>query len=53
MHESHGGMRMPSDATHMDQMHAEMSARLSPEDRARHERLHEACIGLMSERRER
>jgi hypothetical protein len=37
----------------MDEMHAEMWARLSPEDRARHQRMHEACGGLMVERTER
>jgi hypothetical protein len=32
---------------------AEMWARLSPEDRAPHQRMHEACAGLMTERTER
>ena len=36
----------------MDEMHAEMWARLSTEDRARHERMHGACSGLITERRE-
>lgn len=51
MHATHGGMGMHPDAAEMDQMHAEMSARLSPEDRARHERIHEARRDLMTERR--
>lgn len=53
MHASHDGMGMRPHAAEMDQMHAEMSARLSPENRARHERMHEACRGLLTERRER
>ena len=48
MHATQGGMGMHPDAGEVD----EMCARLSPEDRARHERMHEACRGLMTERRE-
>lgn len=54
------GMGMGPDAAQRDpmhaemgEMHAEMSARLSPEDRPHHERIHEACGGLMTERTER
>lgn len=54
------GMGMDADAAHrdpmpaqMDEMHAEMSGRLSTEDRPHHERIHEACSGLMTERTER
>jgi hypothetical protein len=54
------GMAMGPDAARRDpmhaemgEMHAEMSARLSPEDRPHHERIHEACSGLMTERTER
>ncbi len=57
LHATHGmGMadQAEMDRMHaqMDEMHAEMWAQLSPEDRARHERMHEACGGLMTERRE-
>ncbi len=43
MHSSHGGMGMGRHAVEMDEMHAQMSARLSEEDRALHDRMHEAC----------
>jgi tRNA A37 N6-isopentenylltransferase MiaA len=56
MHATQGmGMGPDMERMHaqMDEMHAEMWARLSPEDRARHQRMHEACAGLMTERTER
>ncbi|HWC11053.1 MAG TPA: hypothetical protein VG455_07515 [Acidimicrobiales bacterium] len=53
MHARHGGTGMGHDPAEVDRMHAEMSSRLSPEDRAVHERMHEACSGLMSERSQR
>ena len=34
----------------MGEMHAQMSARLSEEDRALHDRMHEACSGQTDER---
>lgn len=40
------GMGMDMDhrnTTEMDQLHAQMSSRLSAEDRAVHDRMHEAC----------
>ena len=38
--------------TEMDEMHAEMFARLSEEDRAQHEHMHRACDTNTSERRD-
>lgn len=46
MHSSHAGMGMGGrmvDTADMDEMHSNMSARLSDEDRADHDRMHEAC----------
>lgn len=43
MHWFGGGMGMGGHAAEMDEMHAEMSAQLSEEDRALHDRMHEAC----------
>ena len=43
MHSARGGMGMGGHAAEMDEMHAQMSARLSEEDRALHDRMHEAC----------
>jgi hypothetical protein len=46
MHSSHGGMGMGGhmeDMAGMDEMHSQMSARLSDEDRALHDRMHGAC----------
>jgi hypothetical protein len=46
----------PTTASHdggdmdMDDMHAEMSRRLRPQDRPRHDRMHEACTGHDDER---
>lgn len=34
----------------MDEMHARMSAGLSPQDRALHDRMHKACTGPNDER---
>jgi hypothetical protein len=59
MRATHGRIGMGTDGAEidrmqaqMDEMHADMSVRLSPEDRVRHERMHEACSGLITERRE-
>jgi hypothetical protein len=46
---SHDGGDMDIDMD-MDDMHAEMSRRLRPEDRPRHDRMHEACTGHDDER---
>ena len=43
MHSSHGGMGMGGHAAQMDEMHAQMSAGLTDDDRALHDRMHEAC----------
>ncbi|MDQ3570518.1 MAG: hypothetical protein M3396_07840 [Actinomycetota bacterium] len=44
MHAGHGGTGMGSHTkAAMDEMHAQMSARVSEEDRALHDRMHEAC----------
>ncbi len=43
MNRAHGGMGMGDHAGGMDEMHAEVSARLSDEDRALHDGMHEAC----------
>jgi hypothetical protein len=52
--EMHSGSTDPATAHHdggdMDDMHAEMSRRLRPEDRPRHDRMHEACTGHDDER---
>ena len=51
MHASHGGMAMGGHTSaEMDEMHAQMSAWLSEEDRALHDRMHEACSGHTDER---
>ncbi len=50
MHSSHGGMG--GHAAEMEEMHAQMSARLSADDRALHDRMHEAC-GLAHRRNNR
>jgi hypothetical protein len=59
MHEEmHPGSADPTTASHdggvmdmnMDEMHAEMSRLLRPEDRPRHDRMHEACTGHHDER---
>lgn len=55
MHRRHAGMGMSMGmgghtSAEMDEMHAEMSARLSEEDRALHDRMHEACSGHTEER---
>jgi hypothetical protein len=54
MHEEmHPGSADPAtahDGGAMDDMHAEMSGRLRPEDRPRHDRMHEACTGHHDER---
>lgn len=42
MHSSPGGMGMEGHAAEMDEMHAQMSARLTDQDRALHDRMHEA-----------
>ncbi len=49
MHSGHAGMGGHTSAE-MEEMHAEMSARLSEEDRALHDRMHEACSGHTDER---
>lgn len=51
MHAGHGGMGSHTNAA-MDEMHAQMYARLSEEDRALHDRMHEACSGQTDERNE-
>lgn len=51
MHRHHGGTDGHT-STDMDDMHARMSARLPEEDRARHDRMHEACNGHADERNE-
>jgi hypothetical protein len=46
MHASHGGMGMGGhmvDMADMVEMHPQMSARLSDENRALHDQMHEAC----------
>jgi hypothetical protein len=43
MHAAHPGMGMGGHSDEMDEMHAQMSARLSEEDRALHDRMHQAC----------
>ncbi len=51
MHAGHGGMGVSGHTSaEMDEMHAQMSARLSEEDRALHDRMHEACSGHTDER---
>ena len=51
MHAGHAGMGMGDHTgAEMDEMHAEMSARLSEEDRALHDRMHKACSGHTDER---
>lgn len=50
MHVSGHGMGMGGHSDEMDEMHAEMSARLSEEDRALHDRMHDACADHASER---
>ncbi len=51
MHALHAGTGMGGHTSaEMDEMHAEMSARLSEEDRALHDRMHEACSGHTDER---
>ncbi len=51
MHADDGGMGMGGHtSTEMDEMHAQMSARLPEEDRALHDRMHEACSGHSDER---
>ncbi|MDP8976539.1 MAG: hypothetical protein M3N28_09310 [Actinomycetota bacterium] len=52
-HAGHGGMSMDSHTkAAMDEMHAQMSARLSEEDRALQDRMHEVCSGQTDERNE-
>lgn len=48
MHEGHAHMgagHHGDDIDDMDDMHAEMSRRRSPEDRELHDRMHQACSG--------
>lgn len=56
MHEMHRGPARTGVGGHtsaeMNEMHARMSARLSEEDRALHDRMHEACSGHTDERNE-
>ncbi len=55
MHAGHGGMGTGMGShtnAAMDEMHAQMSARLSEEDRALHDRMHEARSGQTDERNE-
>ena len=42
-HATHPGMEMGAHSAAMEDMHAQMSARLSEEDRALHDRMHQAC----------
>ncbi|MBW3556530.1 MAG: hypothetical protein KY454_06285 [Actinobacteria bacterium] len=52
MHADHGGTGMGAHTgADMDEMHARMSARLSGEDRALHDRMHDACSGPTDERK--
>ena len=51
MHGNSGPMGRGGPTTvDMDEMHARMSAELSPQDRALHDRMHEACSGHNDER---
>ena len=51
MHRGHAGTGMGGHTSaEMDEMHAQMSARLSEEDRALHDRMHEGCSGHNDER---
>ena len=51
MHRTGAPMGMGGHTTvEMDEMHARMSAGLSPQDRALHDRMHEACTGPNDER---
>ena len=53
MHRGHAGTGMGGHTSAgMNEMHAQMSARLSEEDRALHDRMHEACSGHNDERNE-
>ena len=51
MHRGHAGTGMDGHTSaEMNEMHAGMSARLSEEDRALHDRMHEACSSHDDER---
>ncbi len=50
MHASRHGMGMGRHSDEMEEMHAQMSARFSEEDRALHDRMHQACGDDTSER---